>query len=79
MDRRTPDRNNVLGGDERTGARRALGHVPRPADEPSREPRIDVGEPGDLCLLDSPLADILVEPRAEHVAAAIVAGRVVYG
>jgi hypothetical protein len=40
--------------------------------------RVEVGAPADLCLLRAPLADILVAPSAEMVAATIIGGRLVF-
>ena len=77
IERRTID-GDVLGPDERIDARRALGLFLGRADEPARERRVAQGEPADLCLLDAPLDAVLADPRAEHVAATVVAGRVVF-
>jgi predicted amidohydrolase YtcJ len=77
VERRTVD-GAVLGPDERVGARTALGLFLGHAEEPGRERRVAPGEPGDLCLLDAPLDTVLADPRADHVAATVVAGRVVF-
>jgi hypothetical protein len=48
-------------------------------DDPGAPPRrVAVGEPADLCLLHAPLADVLSAPRAEAVAATLVAGAPVW-
>ena len=77
VDRRTID-GEVLGPDERVDARTALGLFLGHADEPARERVVAAGEPADLCVLDAPLDVILADPRADHVAATVVAGRVVF-
>jgi predicted amidohydrolase YtcJ len=75
---RTTIDGDVLGPDERIDARRALGLFLGHAHAPASERRVAPGEPGDLCVLDAPLERILADPTAEHVAATVVAGRVVF-
>jgi predicted amidohydrolase YtcJ len=77
-DRRTRA-GRVLGPAEALTHRQALdlwlGDFADPGGPPRR---IAVGAPADLCLLDRPLAAALAEPSAQHVAATLVAGRVVH-
>jgi predicted amidohydrolase YtcJ len=47
----------------------APGHGPR---------RIEPGAAADLCLLDAPLAEVLAEPSAGHVAATLIGGEAVF-
>jgi predicted amidohydrolase YtcJ len=77
VDRRTID-GDVLGADERIDARRALGLFLGHPEVPALERRVAPGEPGDLCLLDAPLDGVLADPRADHVAATVVAGRLAF-
>ena len=77
VERRTVD-GEVLGAGERVDGRTALGLFLGHPDEPARERRIAPGEPGDLCVLDGPLESVLADPRADRVAATVVAGRVVF-
>jgi predicted amidohydrolase YtcJ len=78
-------------GDRRTQAGQALGAPealpPRAAldlwlgdlTDPGGPPRrVRVGAPADLCLLDRPLAATLAAPTADHVAATLIAGRLVH-
>ena len=75
---RTTIDGDVLGPDERIDARRALGLFLGHPHAPAIERRVEPGEPGDLCILDAPLGRVLADPRAERVAATVVAGRVVF-
>jgi predicted amidohydrolase YtcJ len=68
--RRTPD-GAVLGPDERVDAATALGLFT--SDEP-----IEVGSRADLCLLETPTADVLADPAAAPVRATLVNGVIVH-
>ncbi|MGZ6016094.1 MAG: hypothetical protein ACXWKM_10155, partial [Phenylobacterium sp.] len=52
-----------------------LGEFTDPGGPPRR---VAVGEPADLCLLASPLAEALAEPDAGRVAATLIGGDVVF-
>jgi predicted amidohydrolase YtcJ len=68
-----------LGADERVAPRIALGLY---LDDPGRPGqggrKVIAGERADLCLLKSSLDDALDSPSADHVAATLCAGRLVY-
>jgi predicted amidohydrolase YtcJ len=75
MTRRTPS-GQILGEDERLGARRALDLFLGPPGAPGGPSRrIAPGAPADLCLLAAPLKDALRSPSAELVVATIRAGK----
>jgi predicted amidohydrolase YtcJ len=78
IDRRTAA-GTVLGTDERVEPRRALDLFLGSAREPGRPRRVQVGQPGDLCLLRGTLRDVLADPCADAVAGTIIGGRVVLG
>ncbi|GFG73950.1 amidohydrolase family protein [Mycobacterium botniense] len=68
----------VLGPDERIAPDQALtlflGHPERPA----QPRRIEVGQPGDVCVLAVPPARALTELSADTVAATVIGGELVY-
>jgi len=69
----------VLGAGETVSAARALALFLSPNDDPGGPVRrVEPGEPADLCLLDVPLDVALREPSSDHVAATVIAGRVVF-
>jgi predicted amidohydrolase YtcJ len=51
-----------------------LGH----SDRPGRARTVEVGQPGDLCVLNEPPETVLAELDAGMVAATIIGGRLVY-
>lgn len=69
----------AVGPGEAVPAARALELYLGDPRDPGGPPRcVAIGAPADLCLLARPLAQALAEPDAAHVAATLVAGRVVY-
>jgi hypothetical protein len=69
----------LLGGSERIAAKAAFSLFLGKADNPGGSPRrVAVGEAADLCLLHMPLAEALLKPHRDNVAATIIAGRPVY-
>ncbi len=68
----------TVGAHERVTPKQALGLFLGRRDAPARPRRIAVGEPADLCLLAVPRARALAEPRAEHVRAVVIGGRLVH-
>jgi predicted amidohydrolase YtcJ len=68
----------VLGAAERIGAREALGLYLGGFDTPARERKIEIGASADLCLLKTPLSAVLENPHADHVAATIARGQMIY-
>jgi predicted amidohydrolase YtcJ len=73
-DRCTRD-GRVLGADERVEGSEALARYLAPADDPGGPPRrVEVGAPGDLCLLHAPVGEVLRAPSADAVRATMVAG-----
>ncbi|MDQ1698065.1 MAG: hypothetical protein QOJ03_3418, partial [Frankiaceae bacterium] len=78
VSRRTSS-GTTVNGRERVAARRGLDlFLGNPLDPGGRPRRVAVGDPADLCLLTMPLAEMLADPRADHVAATVLAGRVVH-
>jgi len=72
-------RGLVVASDERVPARRALSLYLGGFSDPGGPPRrVAVGEPADLCLLKTPLAEALDTLSADIVAATIVGGRLAY-
>jgi len=53
-------------------------YLDEPATPGRRLRRVAAGAPGDLCLLRSPLAEVLADPRREQVAATFVGGSLSY-
>jgi predicted amidohydrolase YtcJ len=66
----------VLGEDERVSAREALTMFNGRADNPTAPRTVDVGQPGDLCVLSAPPDEALAELTADLVSATIVDGEV---
>ncbi|WAC91281.1 amidohydrolase family protein [Mycobacterium sp. Aquia_213] len=75
---RTTPSGVVLGGDECVSAPEALTMFLGYADRPGRPRSVDVGQPGDLCVLAAPPATVLAELDAGLVAATIIAGAIAY-
>ena len=76
--RRTAD-GRVIGGQEALSPERALALFTTPAGEPGgASRRVGVGETGDLCLLDCGWEEARASLRAEHVAATILGGEVIF-
>jgi predicted amidohydrolase YtcJ len=77
--KRTTRTGQYLGVTERVDAATALGwYLTDPLDPGGAIRRVKVGARADLCLLDAPLADVLVDPSASHVHKTWVGGRLVY-
>ena len=77
--RRATRTGKVIGRSEGVDARRALGlYLGRSGDPGGPERRVAVGEPADLCLLATPLAEALGDPNRVIVTATIVDGRVIH-
>jgi predicted amidohydrolase YtcJ len=68
----------VLGAGEKVGATEALTMFLGDALTPATPRRIEHGARGDLCVLSTPPHQVLHDLDAEHVAATVVAGEVVY-
>lgn len=66
----------ILGPAERATAATALAMFT--GDRPAVAQHVGAGARGDLCLLSTPPADVLAELDADHVAATVIAGAVVY-
>lgn len=77
VDRTTPS-GAVLGVDECVSAPEALTMFLGYADRPGRPRSVDVGQPGDLCVLAAPPATVLAELDAGLVAATIIGGIVAH-
>ncbi|MHC9296208.1 amidohydrolase family protein [Mycobacterium sp. LTG2003] len=75
--RRTP-RGAVLNPAERVPARTALELFWGAAERPAMPRSVAVGQPGDLCVLSAPPAQVLEELDAGLVAATIIGGAVVF-
>jgi len=75
-DRRTLG-GRVIGAGERVTAAQALA-LHQAASPGGRAARVTVGAAADLCLLTTPLAEALAQPRAALVQATIIGGSVVY-
>jgi predicted amidohydrolase YtcJ len=73
--RRTPG-GRVLGRTERLSAARALRLFRTAPDDPGRLRQVRPGQPGDLCVLRTPLRPFLARPAAEGVRAGIIGGQV---
>jgi predicted amidohydrolase YtcJ len=68
----------VLNPDERVPARTALSLFLGHSDQPAMARTVEVGQPGDLCVLNEPPETVLAELDAGMVAATIIGGRLVY-
>jgi predicted amidohydrolase YtcJ len=75
---RTTPSGAVLGVGECVSATEALTMFLGYADQPGRARAIEVGAPGDLCVLAAPPATVLAELDAGLVAATIIGGMLVY-
>ena len=76
--RRTTTSAAVLGADECVSAGEALAMFFGKADQPVVHRTVEPGQPGDLCVLAAPPADVLRELDSSMVAATIVAGNIVF-
>ena len=65
-----------LGAAERLTPGAALALYLGRAEHPSRQRRIAVGEPADLCVLTGPLEDALAHPDAARVRGTVIAGEI---
>jgi predicted amidohydrolase YtcJ len=74
---RTTASGAVLGPDERVDARTALRLLLGTATEPASARAIAPGQPGDLCVLSAPPADVLRDLDAKLVAATVIDGQLV--
>ncbi len=77
MHRRTQS-GIVLGASERVAARSALDAMLGTATNPTTQRTVSVGQPADLCLLNRPLREQLVEPAADAVHATLIGGRIAF-
>ncbi|BBX75355.1 amidohydrolase family protein [Mycobacterium shinjukuense] len=75
---RTTRGGAVLNGGERVSPRAALTMFLGWSDRPGRPRTVDIGEPGDLCVLTEPPAVALAELDAAMVAATVIGGELVY-
>jgi predicted amidohydrolase YtcJ len=73
--RRTPT-GRVLGPPERLSPARALRLFLTAPDDPGRLRQVRPGQPGDLCVLRTPLRPFLARPAADGVRAGIIGGQV---
>jgi predicted amidohydrolase YtcJ len=75
---RTTPSGAVLNANECVSALKALTMFLGRPDEPGRARTVEIGEPGDLCVLSEPPATALAELDAGMVAATIVGGELIY-
>ncbi|HYB35351.1 MAG TPA: amidohydrolase family protein [Mycobacterium sp.] len=75
---RTTGTGEVLGPDERIAPRQALNLFLGYPDRPAQPRTVEVGQPGDLCVLTVPPADALAELASDMVAATVIGGEVIY-
>lgn len=75
---RTTPSGAVLNADECVSARTALTMFLGWSDRPDRPRTVEIGEPGDLCVLSEPPAAVLAELDAALVAATLIRGELVY-
>jgi predicted amidohydrolase YtcJ len=75
---RTTPSGAVLGVNECVSAPDALTIFLGCADQPSRTRTVDVGQPGDLCVLTEPPAGVLAELDAGLVPATVIGGTIAY-
>lgn len=68
----------VLSSDECVSARTALTMFLGWPDRPARARSVEIGQPGDLCVLNEPPATVLAELDAGMVAATVIGGQLVY-
>jgi hypothetical protein len=73
--RRTPA-GRVLGPPERLSPARALRLFLTAPEDPGRLRQVQPGQPGDLCVLRTPLRPFLVRPATDGVRAAIIGAQV---
>jgi predicted amidohydrolase YtcJ len=76
--RRTTATGAVLGADECVSAREALTMFLGTSGRPTDARTIAPGQPGDLCVLAAPPAEVLSQLDSHAVAATVVAGEVVF-
>jgi predicted amidohydrolase YtcJ len=76
--RRETPAGAVLNGDECISPATALGLFHGTAERPSQPRRVAPGQPGDLCVLAAPPAEVLDALDADLVAATVVGGEAVY-
>lgn len=75
---RTTPSGAVLGESECVSASAALTMFLGWADRPAQARAVDIGQPGDLCVLSEPPATALAELDAGNVAATVIGGELVY-
>ena len=75
---RTTAGGAVLGPDERVSAREALTMFFGTSGQPTDPRAIQPGQPGDLCVLAAPPAEVLDELDSHMVTATVVAGEDVF-
>jgi predicted amidohydrolase YtcJ len=75
---RTTGTGEVLGADERIAPRQALNLFLGRPDRPAQPRTVEVGQPGDLCVLTLAPADAMAELASDMVAATVIEGEVVY-
>jgi predicted amidohydrolase YtcJ len=68
----------ILGNEEKISAREALTMFMGAAGRPTELRSVAPGQPGDLCLLSAPPAQVLDELDAQMVAVTVVGGAVVF-
>jgi len=76
--RRTTAGGALLGTDECVSAREALMMFFGTSDQPAAARTVTPAQPGDLCVLAAPPAELLSELDSQMVAATVVAGEVVF-
>lgn len=75
---RTTPSGAVLNPSEAVSAREALTMFLGWSDRPGRPRTVEIGEPGDLCVLSEPPATVLAELDAGLVTATVIGGELVY-
>lgn len=75
---RTTPSGKVLSADERVTARTALTMFLGWSDRPDRPRTVEIGEPGDLCVLSESPETVLAELDAGLVSATVIGGELVY-
>jgi predicted amidohydrolase YtcJ len=76
--RRTTVGGALLGADEGVSSREALMMFFGTAGDPTDPRTVGPAQPGDLCVLAAPPAEVLSELDSQLVAATVVAGEVVF-